>query len=76
LKRIDIVKDGDEWKGKTGGRTVPNTKAPNKDDAVKNTAKVAKGSAEPVTVKIHNQDGRIQEERTYPSKADPHSSKG
>lgn len=26
--------------------------------------------------KIHKQDGRFQEERTYPGSADPHKSKG
>ena len=33
-------------------------------------------SARPVTVKIHKETGAIQEERTYPRKADPRKSKG
>jgi hypothetical protein len=76
MKRIDVVKKGDQWVGQSKGRTVPNTKAPRKADAVKNTAGVAKKSQEPVSVRIHKEDGKIQEERTYPRKADPRRSKG
>lgn len=76
MKRIDVVKKGDKWVGESGGRTVRGTGAPNKDQAVKNTAGVAKKSPEPVTVKIHRENGRIQEERTYPRSADPRRSKG
>ena len=76
MKRIDIVKKGDKWVGESKGKTVPKTAAPKKTDAVRNTAKVAKKSPDPVTVKIHNEKGGIQEERTYPRKADPKNSKG
>jgi hypothetical protein len=55
---------------------VPGTKAPRKAEAIKNTAQVAKAASQPVSVKIHNENGRIQEERTYPGTADPPSSKG
>lgn len=74
MKRIDVVKKGAQWVGETKQGVV--AKAPTKVDAVKRTAKVAKADPAPVTVKIHKQDGKIQEERTYPSKADPHKSKG
>jgi hypothetical protein len=76
VKRIDVVKKNDQWIGESGGRTVPGTRAPRKEEAVRNTARVARNDAQPVTVKIHKQDGRIQEERTYPRKADPRRSKG
>lgn len=76
MKRIDVVKKGDKWVGESDGKTVRGTGASLKADAVKNTAGVARRADEPVTVKIHKEDGRIQEERTYPSGADPHSSKG
>ena len=76
MKRIDVVKRGDGWAGQSGGRTVPNTKAPTKAEAVKKTAAVAKKGPEPVSVRIHKADGKIQEERTYPRSADPRSSKG
>ena len=35
MKRIDVVKDGDNWLGKSGGRMVPGTKAPTKAETVK-----------------------------------------
>lgn len=76
MKRIDVVKTTDGWRGESGGQTVRGTKAPTKAEAVKQTANVARNAPEPVSVKIHNQNGRILEERTYPSGADPHSSKG
>lgn len=76
MKRIDVVKKGNKWVGESGGKTVRGTSAPRKADAVKNAAGVAKRATEPVTVKIHNENGRIQEERTYPGSADPKRSKG
>jgi hypothetical protein len=45
---------------------VPNTKASTKAEAVKKVAAAAKKGSEPVSVRIHKQDGKIQEERTYP----------
>jgi len=76
LKRIDVVKKPDGWAGTSGGRTVPNTKAATKAEAVKKVAAAAKKGSEPVSVRIHKTDGKIQEERTYPRAADPRSSKG
>jgi hypothetical protein len=74
MKRNDVVKKGDGWVGESGGKVV--SRGETKDEAVHNTAKVAKADTEPVTVKIHNVDGKIQEERTYPRSADPRTSKG
>jgi hypothetical protein len=76
MKRIDVVKRRDGWAGESGGRTVPNTKAPTKADAVKKVAAAAKKDPQPVSVRIHKTDGKIQEERTYPRSADPRTSKG
>jgi hypothetical protein len=76
MKRIDVVKKNDRWVGESGGRTVPRTGAPRKEDAVRNTARVARNSSQHVSVRIHKEDGRIQEERTYPRSADPKRSKG
>lgn len=75
MKRIDVVKKGDGWFGKDGsGKTV--AKAPTKVDAVRKTAEVARKDSQAVTVKIHNETGGFQEERTYPRSADPKKSKG
>lgn len=76
MKRMDIVKKNDQWRAESGGRAVPGTSAPRKEDSVKKTAQKARASADPVSVKIHKENGRIQEERTYPRKADPRGSKG
>jgi Uncharacterized protein conserved in bacteria (DUF2188) len=76
VKRIDVVKKEEKWVGESGGKTVRGTGATRKNDAVKNTAGVARRAPEPVSVKIHKENGRIQEERTYPGSADPKRSKG
>jgi hypothetical protein len=56
MKRIDVVKKGDEWRGESNGRAVPGTRAPRKDEAVKLTADKAKTAREPVSVKIHKRE--------------------
>jgi hypothetical protein len=76
MKRIDIVKKGRGWAGESGGRTVPNTEAATKVEAVRKVAAAAKQGTEPVSVRIHKADGKFQEERTYPRSADPRRSKG
>jgi transposase-like protein len=76
MKRIDVVKRGNQWVGETGKAQQVVSKAPTKEAAVKKTAAVAKKDPNPVSVKIHNLDGKIQEERTYPRSADPRKSPG
>lgn len=77
MKRMDVRQRPDgNWGADSGGNTVRGMKAPTKAEAVKQTAETAKRAPEPVSVKIHDQKGRIAEERTYPRKADPPSSKG
>ena len=74
MKRIDIVKRGNQWVGESNRVVV--AKAPTKEAAIKATAAVAKADSNAVTVKIHNVNGKIQEERTYPRSADPTRSVG
>jgi hypothetical protein len=74
VKRIDVVKKGDQWVAQAGGRTL--TAAPTKTEAVRETARIAKSDPQPVSVKIHKQNGTFQAERTYPRSADPRGSKG
>jgi hypothetical protein len=74
MKRIDVVKKGDKWVGESAGKIVANASI--KAEAVRRTALAARADPEPVTVKIHKLNGRIQEERTYPRKADPRRTKG
>jgi hypothetical protein len=76
MKRIDVVKKRDGWAGERAGPTLPNTKASTKAEAVRKVAAVARNDSQPVSVRIHKTDGKIQEERTYPRSADPRRSKG
>lgn len=76
MRRMDLVKDENGWKTESNGRTVAGTRADTKEQAIKQAAEKANALPEPVTLKIHKENGRIQEERTYPVKADPRSSKG
>ena len=74
MKRIDITQKGKQWVAKSGTNIVAS--AGKKVDAVRKTAKAARAMPDAVTVKIHKIGGEFQEERTYPRKADPRSSKG
>ena len=76
MRRIDVVKKGGNWVGRSNGNTVRGTKAKTKSASVKKTAAVARKAKKPTSVRIHKVNGRIQEERTYPRKADPKRSKG
>ena len=58
MKRVDVVKKPDGWAGQSGGRTVPNTKASTKAEAVKKVTAAAKKSSQPVSVRIHKSDGK------------------
>ncbi len=69
MKRIDVVKKGSEWVGRTVSRGGTET------EAVQRMAAVARVDAQPVTVKIHKENGRLQEERTYPPAAHSRRSK-
>ena len=76
MKRIDVVKRPDGWAGQSGGRTVPNTKGATKAETVAKVTAAAKKDRQPVSVRIHGVDGKIQEERTYPRATDPRRSQG
>jgi hypothetical protein len=74
MKRLDVRKKGDTWVAESSGRAV--LSAATKAEAVRLSTAEAKRTPGPVSVRIHNMDGRIQEERTYPRGADPRRSKG
>jgi Uncharacterized protein conserved in bacteria (DUF2188) len=74
MKRIDIVKKDNQWVARSGDRIV--ARATLKAEAIRRTAQVARGDRQAVSVKIHKQNGRIQEERTYPRSADPRRTEG
>ena len=75
LRRIDVVKKRSGWVAETkSGRTF--AKGSTKQTVVKNAAAKARGSSRPTSVRIHGRDGKLQEERTYPRRADSRHSKG
>lgn len=76
MKRMRVVKNkkGPGWVTKQGSKTVSSART--KKGAVKKTAKLARKDPKAVSVRIHKKNGRFQEERTYPRKADPRGSKG
>jgi uncharacterized protein DUF2188 len=74
MKRIDIVKSGGQWVARSGRNQVAT--AATKQEVVRTTARSARNDPEDVSVRIHKLNGQVQEERTYPRRADPRRSKG
>ena len=77
MKNFHLTKSTNGWSLKKEGASRP-TKAfvTNKEIAVKQSAQILKHNSEAASLKIHKENGRIQEERTYPGSADPKKSKG
>jgi hypothetical protein len=74
MDNYDITKDDDYWKLTKRGNDRASLTAETKQEIIKMTSEFM--SDKTGSVKIHKENGRIQEERTYPKKADPHKSKG
>jgi len=74
MKQIDVMKTNDRWVARSGGNVL--VSASTKAQAVRDTTTAARRLGEPVSVRIHGLNGRIQEERTYPRVADPRRSRG
>ena len=66
MKRIDIVKKGDQWIAESNKKLI--TKGKTKAAVIKKTATAAKAKSGAVDVTIHKANGQIQEERTYLNK--------
>ena len=62
------------WELRKQGATRASKAAATKDEMPQVTATFLEGKT--ASVKIHKQDGTIQEERTYPRSADPRRSEG
>ncbi|WKW43987.1 DUF2188 domain-containing protein [Kosakonia cowanii] len=74
MDNYHITKDGDKWKFQKEGNDRATKTADTKAeiiDKMRDYMGDKKGS-----VKIHTEDGKFQEERTYPRKDDPKKSKG
>ena len=76
MKRYDLVHTDNKWKlhGKDSERA--SVVADTKEKAVHESVRMMKRQPVPVTLKIHKVDGTIEEERTFPRKADPRRSPG
>lgn len=62
------------WELRKEGGSRASKQATTKDELLRETASFLEGKT--ASVKIHKKDGSIQEERTYPRKADPRKSEG
>ena len=76
MDNYHLYKEDGSWKLKKehAERASKSFGNANKDEAIREAAKFLSGSGG--SLKIHKEDGKIQEERTYPRSADPKSSKG
>lgn len=75
MYRVDVVKRSNEWQARDSDGAVV-VRGATKIEVVRRVALWARRRRFPVTVKIHLVNGRIAEERTYPSSADPRRSAG
>ncbi|MBC7754217.1 MAG: DUF2188 domain-containing protein [Moraxellaceae bacterium] len=76
MKTYHVTKTEDGWQGKAEGGSRASATGATKQEVTQRTIEIAKNQPEPISVRIHKMDGKIQEERTYPGSADPSSSKG
>ena len=74
MENYHITKDGDKQQLKKQGAARASKTAGTKDEIIQEARKYM--SSRTGSVKIHKVDGKIQEERTYPRKADPKKSPG
>lgn len=74
MDNYHITKDGDKWKLTKEGNQRASKTADTKKEIIKQTQEYM--SDKTGSVKIHKEDGKFQEERTYQRKDDPSKSKG
>ena len=75
MKNYDLTKKDDQWKLKEQGSNKASKVFETKSDALKKAPDFIKQQGGG-SLKIHKENGKIQEERTYPRSADPRKSKG
>jgi len=74
MENYHITTTTDGWELKKQGATRASKTAKTKAEIVKLATDFLAGKT--AALKIHKEDGTIQEERTYPRSADPKKSKG
>jgi hypothetical protein len=70
-----VTKTEDGWKGKKEGGERASVIGDTKEEVMRKTIEIAKKQGD-TSVVIHKQDGKIQEERTYPKSSDPFPPEG
>lgn len=74
MDNYHITKDGNKWALTKEGNERPSKTAETKQELIEKTQDFMADKTG--SVKIHKEDGKFQEERTYQRKDDPHKSKG
>ncbi len=74
MDNYHITKDGDKWKLTKEGNQRATIATGTKREIIQQTRDFM--SDKIASVKIHKEDGKFQEERTYQRKNDPKKSKG
>lgn len=74
LDKFHLTKKDDEWRLEKAGTNRARVKAPTKAEAMQKMREYMQHNEG--SVRIHNVNGQIQEERTYPRSKDPRESKG
>ncbi|MBS1495086.1 MAG: DUF2188 domain-containing protein [Bacteroidetes bacterium] len=75
MKKFHLTKKDDSWKLASEDSSRAIKKFDNKTDGVKKSAEYVKEHGGG-SLLIHKENGRFQEERTYPKSIDPKKSKG
>lgn len=74
LDKYHVTKKGNEWRMEKAGSNRAVVKGATKAETIDKMREYM--SDKTGSVRIHKQDGTIQEERTYQRKDDPRASKG
>lgn len=74
-KTYHVTKTDEGWQGKKEGGDRASVTGETKEEVLKRTIEIAKKQGDSSVV-VHKQDGKIQEERTYPKSSDPYPPEG
>lgn len=75
-KTYHVTKTENGWEGKVQGGQRASTTGNTKAEVMQRTIEIAKNHNGNSNVIIHKQDGKFQEERTYPKSSDPSQTPG
>jgi len=74
-KNYHVTKTNNGWQGKVENATRASVTGQTKTEVVQKTIEIAKNQGN-TSIKIHKENGQIQEERTYPKGSDPYPPRG